>query len=208
MYNKHFYRPSEGHKLKHDPFNSIIAPRPIGWISSINADGVPNLAPYSFFNAFNYTPPIIGFCSTAYKDTVRNVEETGEFCWNMVSMELANAMNLTSAAVEEEVDEFEIAMIEKGESRVVAPPHVLNSPVVMECKKTQIIELQDHKGTGCDSYMVFGEVVAVHIQHDMLEDGVFSALAAQPVLRAGGPGDYYTIDESQRFQMFRPQLDE
>ena len=118
---KHFYQPSQGHGLAHNPFNAIIAPRPIGWISSLNSKGIANLAPYSFFNAFNYTPPIIGFSSTAYKDTVKNVEETREFCWNLVSAEQATAMNITSVTVPPDTDEFELANIAKGESQVVIP---------------------------------------------------------------------------------------
>lgn len=204
-FNKHFYRPSEGHGLKHNPFNAIIAPRPIGWISSLSTEGVANLAPYSFFNAFNYTPPIIGFSSVGFKHTVQNIEETGEFCWNMVSEQLANAMNLTSSNVPESIDEFQLAYIEKGESAEVKVPHVLNSPVVMECKKTQIVRLQDHQGGNCDAWMVFGEVVAVHIQEDMIEDGVFSTLKAKPVMRAGGPGDYFTVSAETYFEMTRPE---
>lgn len=201
---KHVYKPSEGHGLKHDPFNAIIAPRPIGWISTLSSNGTANIAPYSFFNAFNYSPPIIGFSSIGYKDTVRNIEDTGEFCWNLANQSLAEVMNVTSAAMSSETDEFELAGIEIAQSIVIKPPHVLASPVVMECKKTQIIQLQNHQGKECDSYLVLGEVVAVHIQKEMLLDGVFSLLKAQPILRAGGPGDYYKIDESNKFEMLRP----
>ena len=104
----HFYQPAQGHGLAHDPLNSIIAPRPIGWISSISAAGQVNLAPYSFFNLFNYSPPIIGFASTGWKDSVQNIQQSGEFCWNLVSQPLAAAMNQTSATVPAEVNEFEI----------------------------------------------------------------------------------------------------
>ena len=95
----HFYEPRDGHGLPHDPFNAIVGPRPIGWISSCTTDGALNLAPYSFFNAFNYTPPIVGFSSVGYKDTVRNIEQTGEFAWNLVTRELVDAMNRSSAQV-------------------------------------------------------------------------------------------------------------
>lgn len=203
-FNKHFYKPAEGHGLKHDPFKAIIAPRPIGWISTLSKGGVANLAPYSFFNAFNNSPPIIGFSSIGYKDTVKNIEETGEFCWNLVSEDLMTAMNITSAPLPEDSDEFELAFIEKGESSVVKSPHVLNSPVIMECKKTQIVQLEDHSGEQCEAFMVLGEVVGVHIQQDVLNDGVYSTVAAKPIMRAGGAGDYFKIDEAQKFVMFRP----
>jgi flavin reductase (DIM6/NTAB) family NADH-FMN oxidoreductase RutF len=105
----YFYEPSKGHGLKHDPFNAIIAPRPIGWISSRDTKGHVNLAPYSFFNAFCYVPPIIGFSSTNWKDTVENIQQTGEFVWNLATMDLARQMNATAAHVAPEVDEFKVA---------------------------------------------------------------------------------------------------
>lgn len=106
----HFYRPSEGHRLPHDPFNAIVAPRPIGWIGTVDAEGLRNLAPYSFFNALNYSPPLVGFSSNAWKDTVANCRETGEFTWNLVTRTLAEAMNATSTTAK--VDEFSTAGIE------------------------------------------------------------------------------------------------
>ncbi|QJR80692.1 flavin reductase family protein [Alteromonas pelagimontana] len=202
--NYHFYEPVLGHRLAHDPFNAIIAPRPIGWISSKGRDGNTNLAPYSFFNAFNYTPPIIGFSSVGYKDSVRNIEQTGEFCWNLVTRPLAEQMNQTSAMVEMHVDEFELAGLEKTPSKKISVPHVAQSPVVMECKKTQIIQLADKRGHPCNSWLVLGEVVGVHIREDLLTDGIFQTTVAQPVLRGGGAGDYFTVSEENRFEMMRP----
>ncbi len=120
----HSYQPSLGHGLKHDPFNAIVGPRPIGWISTQSASGKLNLAPYSFFNAFNYVPPIIGFSSVGYKDTVRNIEETGEFVWNLATRPLAEAMNQTSAMVGPDVNEFELAGLTPLPSQVVAVPRV------------------------------------------------------------------------------------
>ena len=115
--NYHYYEPCNGHGLAHDPFNAIIAPRPIGWIASQDNAGQVNLAPYSFFNAFNYVPPIIGFASVGYKDSVRNIEQTGEFCWNLVSEPLMEKMNQTSASVEQDVDEFDVGKLKKAPSR-------------------------------------------------------------------------------------------
>ena len=110
---RHFYQPKDGHRLAHDPFNSIVAPRPIGWVSTKSSNGQVNLAPYSFFNAFNYQPPIIGFSSIGFKDSVKNAQESGEFCWNLVSRSHAEAMNQTSAAVSSDIDEFELAGLSK-----------------------------------------------------------------------------------------------
>src|SRR5258706_14036947 len=105
----HVYEPRLGHGLPHDPFNSVVGPRPIGWISTRDREGRLNLAPYSFFNGFNYEPPIIGFASIGFKDTVRNIRETGEFVWNLATRPLAEAMNVTSAMVPPEVDEVALA---------------------------------------------------------------------------------------------------
>ena len=117
--DKHFYRTVDGHGLPHDPFNAIVGPRPIGWISTRGVDGVANLAPYSFFNAFSYTPPLIGFSSIGWKDTVANVEATGEFVWNLATRPLAEAMNATSASVASSVDEFACSGVTAEPSRLV-----------------------------------------------------------------------------------------
>ncbi|WP_218353291.1 flavin reductase family protein [Alteromonas lipotrueiana] len=201
----HYYEPESGHGLAHDPFNAIIAPRPIGWISSKSKEGIVNLAPYSFFNAFNYTPPIIGFASVGYKDTVQNIEETGQFCWNLVSEPLMEKMNTTSAMVDAGTDEFGLSGLRKGVSRKVDVPFVADSPAIMECRKTQIIRLQNKEGEPCNSWMVFGEVVAVHLHPDTLKEGSYQTLAGQPVSRGGGPGDYFTISETDKKFMSRPE---
>ena len=200
----HSYVPKLGHGLKHDPFNAIVGPRPIGWISTRNASGHLNLAPYSFFNAFNYTPPIIGFSSIGYKDTVRNIEETGEFVWNLVTRPLAEAMNQTCAAVGPEVNEFELAGVTPLASQVVTVPRVLESPVTFECRCTQVLQLQGASGEKLPSWLVLGEVVAVHIAQRLLNDGVFDTAGAEIVLRGGGPADYFSIGHEQLFHMLRP----
>ena len=201
----YFYRPSEGHGLPHDPFNALVAPRPIGWISSHSADGVLNLAPYSFFNAFNYTPPIIGFASIGQKDSVRNISETREFVWNLATRPIAESMNATSATVEHGVSEFEISGLTPEPSRVVAVPRVLESPVSMECRLSQLVQLTTAAGEGVNTWLVLGEVVGVHIREDLLEDGVYNTAKAQPVLRGGGPSAYFHIAEDARFDMVRPK---
>jgi flavin reductase (DIM6/NTAB) family NADH-FMN oxidoreductase RutF len=201
----HSYEPKFGHGLKHDPFNAIVGPRPIGWISTQGPSGSLNLAPYSFFNAFNYTPPIIGFSSIGYKDTLRNIEETGEFVWNLVTRPLAEKMNQTCAPGGPEVDEFELAGLTPWPSQVVAAPRVSESPVAFECRRTQVLQLQGANREQVQSWLVLGEVVAIHIAQSMLKEGVFDTAAAEIVLRGGGPADYFTIGPEQLFRMYRPE---
>ncbi len=201
----HFYEPRDGHRLPHDPFNAIVGPRPIGWISSVSSAGVQNLAPYSFFNAFNYVPPIVGFASIGAKDTLRNVQETGEFVWNLATRPLAEAMNASCAAVAPEVDEFVLTGLTAAPSRLVAPPRVAESPVAFECKVTQIIQLQRTSGETVPTWLVLGEVVGVHIAEASLKDGIYDTASAGHILRAGGPADYFSVGPEQLFKMSRPR---
>lgn len=201
----HFYEPRDGHGLPHDPFNAIVGPRPIGWISSRSGDGTLNLAPYSFFNAFNYTPPIVGFASIGHKDTVKNVEQTGEFAWNLATRSLAEAMNATCAAVPPEVDEFALAGLTPAPSRLIGVPRVAESPVSFECHVTQIVQLQAASGDKVPTWLVLGEVVGVHIAQHLLKDGVYDTASAGHILRGGGPADYFTVGPEQLFRMFRPR---
>ncbi|MBA8795368.1 flavin reductase (DIM6/NTAB) family NADH-FMN oxidoreductase RutF [Friedmanniella endophytica] len=200
----HFYRPAEGHRLAHDPFNAIVAPRPIGWIATRSADGVRNLAPYSFFNAFNYTPPIVGFSSNGYKNSVANAEATGVFTWNLVSLEQAEAMNATSAAVDPDVDEFALAGLEPVPGTEVAADRVAGAPVSFECRLSQVIRLTAADGTPTESWLTLGEVVGVHIDERYLSDGVYQTTEPTPVVRGGGPSAYYAIHEQNRFDLDRP----
>ncbi|HTR18177.1 MAG TPA: flavin reductase family protein [Acetobacteraceae bacterium] len=200
----HYYEPARGHGLAHDPFNAIIGPRPIGWISTRNPAGARNLAPYSFFNAFNYHPPIIGFGSVGWKHTVANIEATGEFVWNLATKALAEPMNATSAAVPAEVDEFGLAGLTPAPSRLVQPARVLESPVNFECRLTQLIQLRSAAGEMVPSWLVLGEVVAVHIDRALLTNGVYDTAAAHPILRAGGAGGYAEIVPAIMFEMPRP----
>lgn len=202
--NVHFYEPRRGHGLPHDPLNAIIAPRPIGWISTRSKRGVLNLAPYSFFNAFCYTPPIIGFSSNGEKDTLHNVQETGDFAWNLVTRDLAAAMNATSAVVGPEVNEFELAGLTPTPSRIISAPRVLESKVSFECRCTQIVQLLTKEGEKVKSWMVFGEVVGIHIDRALLRDGIYDTANAGHVVRGGGPGDYFIIGPEQLFHMKRP----
>ena len=200
----HTYEPRLGHGLPHDPFNAIVGPRPIGWISTQSATGALNLAPYSFFTAFNYVPPIVGFASIGAKDTLRNIEATGEFVWNLATHDLAEAMNQSCAAVPPEVNEFELAGLTPAASRVISVPRVLESPVAFECRRTQIVQLQGIDGVKVPTWLVLGEVVAVHIDKALLKDGVYDTANAGHILRGGGPADYFTVGPEQLFRMHRP----
>jgi flavin reductase (DIM6/NTAB) family NADH-FMN oxidoreductase RutF len=201
----HFYQPAQGHGLPHDPFNAIVGPRPIGWVSTRAANDVLNLAPYSFFNAFNYTPPIVGFCSIGHKDSVRNVQATGEFVWNLVTRDLAEAMNQTCAAVPPEVDEFALAGLTPEPSRIVGVPRVKESPVAFECRVSQVVQLTSAAGAAIESWLVLGEVVGVHIAQHLLKEGVYDTAHAGHILRGGGPADYFSIGPEQLFRLFRPR---
>jgi flavin reductase (DIM6/NTAB) family NADH-FMN oxidoreductase RutF len=205
MTDTHFYEPRQGHGLPHDPFNAIVAPRPIGWISTHDGQGRHNLAPYSFFNAFNYVPPIVGFASIGAKDTLHNARQTGEFVWNLVTRPLAEAMNASCAAVPPEVDEFVLAGLTPVASRLITAPRVAESPVNFECRVTQIVQLQTTEGQTVPTWLVLGEVVAVHIASQLLVNGVYDTAAAHPVVRGGGAADYFEITPAQRFLMPRPR---
>jgi flavin reductase (DIM6/NTAB) family NADH-FMN oxidoreductase RutF len=201
----HFYEPKNGHGLPHDPFNAIVGPRPIGWVSTRSNDGILNLAPYSFFTAFNYIPPIVGFSSTGPKDSLRNVQENGIFVWNLVTRPLAEAMNQTCAPVGPEVNEFELAGLTTAPSRVVDVPCVAESPVSFECRSTQIIQLEGLDKQKVPTWLVLGEVVGVHIADHLLKDGIYDTANAGHILRGGGPADYFSIGPEQLFKMSRPK---
>jgi flavin reductase (DIM6/NTAB) family NADH-FMN oxidoreductase RutF len=200
----HSYEPRHGHRLRHDPFNAIVAPRPIGWISSISAKGAFNLAPYSFFNVLNYHPPLIGFARIGWKDTLANISETSEFYWNLVNEPLAEAMNLTCSPAPADVNEFDIAGLTPIAGTLVKAPRVQESPVNLECRVCQIVQLATSAQSVIDSWFITGEVVAVHIDETLISNGVLSTLAARPILRGGGQADYFNLSASQYFAMHRP----
>lgn len=202
MPDHHFYEPADGHGLAHDPLNAIVAPRPIGWISTVSEAGVRNLAPYSFFNLFNYAPPLIGFSSMGWKDSVANIAATKEFVWNLATRPLAEAMNTSSAMTT--ADEFTLAGLDSTPSRLVAPPRVTASPVAFECRLTQLIRLETKEGRALDQWLVLGEAIGIHIDPGLIEDGVYQTAKAHPILRGGGWGDYFEIGEDQLFRMRRP----
>ena len=198
-----FYDPAQGHGLPHDPFKAIVAPRMIGWISTRDTEGRLNLAPYSFFGAFATFPAIIGFCSEGYKDSIRNIEATGEFVWNLPTKPLAEQMNRSSAPVAPDVDEFELAGLTPAPGRNVAVPHVGETPAALECRLLQVIRLHTLDGMPMDNFLALGQVVGVHIDPAYLKDGLFDTQAAQPIMRAGYRADYAEI--GAMFQMTRPK---
>ncbi len=198
-----FYRPEDGHGLPHNPFNAVVTPRPIGWISSRDADGRNNLAPYSFFNAVAYVPPQVMFASTAAKsdrdgtkDSVGNIRETGVFCVNVVEYAMRDVMNVSSGTYPREVDEFEKAGIEKVECETIPCARVAHAPANLECKLTQIVQLP-----GEANFVVFGEVTGIHLRDDCLVDGTFDVTRFQPLARLGYR-DYTRVTEI--FSLSRP----
>ena len=199
----HFYEPSKGHGLTHDPFKAIVAPRPIGWISSRDSEGRVNLAPYSFFNAVCDRPAMVMFSSSGWKDSVRNIKATREFVCNLVTRQLAEQMNLTSASLPHGTNEFEFAGLTAAPSRIVAPPRVANAPAALECRLVQMIQLRDIDDAALDQYVTIGQVVGVHIDRAFLRDGLFDLLATHPIQRSGYVADY--TEATTGFQMNRPR---
>lgn len=181
----HSYNPADGHGLKHNPFKALISPRPIGWISSRSADGISNLAPYSFFNALSENPPLLGFSSSGRKDSLRNIEATGAFVHNVAGLALVEQMNATSAPYAEEMSEIETLGLETLPGEIVDVPRLAGAPASFECKLVEIKQLEDHKGTKINNYFIIGEVVRVHIQSDLITDGMIDEAAVAAVGRLG-----------------------
>ncbi len=198
-----FYRPEDGHGLKHNPFNAIVTPRPIGWIATRGSDGSDNLAPYSFFNAVAYVPPQVMFASTSAKDdrdgtkdTVANIRDTGVFAVNIVEFAMRDVMNRTSGPWSRETDEFQDAGVEKAQCETIDCPRVAGAPATLECRMTDIVKLK-----GDANYLVHGEVTGVHLRDDAVKDGIFDVLSYNPLTRLGYR-DYAKIDEL--FSLTRP----
>ena len=190
-----FYRPEDGHGLPHNPFNAIVTPRPIGWISTRGAAG-DNLAPYSFFNAVAYTPPQVMFASTNEKDSLLNIRETGVFAINIVAFAAREAMNLTSGTYPEGTDEFTLAGVARAECVTVPCPRVADAPATLECRLSETLRLK-----GADNHLILGEVTGIHLRDDCLVDGRFEVTRFVPVAR-GGYHDYSAVRET--FEMIRP----
>ncbi|HEX4034458.1 MAG TPA: flavin reductase family protein [Solirubrobacteraceae bacterium] len=199
-----FYEPHlrDRTMLPHDPFKSLVAPRPIGWVSTRGADGRVNLAPYSFFNAVAEGPPMLAFSSNGRKDSATFAGEIDEFVWNLVTFELREQMNETSAPLPRGSSEFERAGLEMAPSRLVSPPRVAAAACSMECRVVHHIELHDTDGRPIDQHLVIGQVVGVHLDETRLIDSAVDTAALRPVARCGGPADYTVVEAL--FQMTRP----
>lgn len=202
-----FYDTTSHHGLKHDPFNAVVAPRPIGWISTLSSEGVANLAPFSYFNAIAARPPMVAFAANGqhseggFKDTLRNTLDTGEFVVNLATWDLRDAMNRSSLAEPRAVDEFELAGLEKAECRFVKAPRVKRSPVSLECRFLQLVELPCDPANRMPNQLAIGSVVGVHIDDAIIRDGMIDIAAFRPLARLGYL-DYAVVTET--FEMARP----
>jgi flavin reductase (DIM6/NTAB) family NADH-FMN oxidoreductase RutF len=198
-----YYQPKDGHGLPHNPFNAIVTPRPIGWISTRGKDGHENLAPYSFFNAVAYEPPQVMFASTTDKDdrhigkdSVANIDETGVFCVNIVEFSMRDAMNTTSGSYAAGTDEFDLAGLARAECGTIKCSRVALAPAALECKLTRILDLE-----GTANYAVFGEVTGIFMRDDCIVDGRFDVTTFRPLARLGYR-DYSVVDNL--FSLVRP----
>jgi flavin reductase (DIM6/NTAB) family NADH-FMN oxidoreductase RutF len=192
-----FYTPENRDRdlLPHDPFKAFVAPRPIGWMSTVGPGGEVNLAPYSYFNAVSDNPPTVMFSSDGPKDSATFAQATDEFVWNLVTYDLREAMNQTSAALPRGDSEFAFAGLEMAPSRLVAPPRVAATPVAFECKVVHRVQLPRN-------IVTFGEVVGVHVDERHIVDGRFDTAGVRPIARCGYRGDYAAVTEL--FEMVRP----
>lgn len=199
-----FYEPGKRDRsiLPHDAFKAIVAPRPIGWISSVDAEGRVNLAPYSFFNGVSSNPPIVMFASEGRKDTVRNVEATGEFVCNLATWELREAMNATSAPLPHGASEMERAGLSPAPCRLVRPPRIAAAACALECRLLRLVALDDVSGKPAGCHIVFGQVIGIHIDDRFIVNGILNTAAMRPIARCGY--DDYAVVESL-FSMRRPE---
>lgn len=198
-----FFEPKNGHPLPHNPFNAIVTPRPIGWISTRDSAGRNNLAPYSFFNGVAYVPPQVMFASTGAKDdqdntkdSVANIRETGVFCVNVVESAMRDAMNASSATLGKDEDEFAHAGLTAAECETINCARIAGVPATLECRMTQIVRIE-----GASNFVVFGEVTGIHLRDDTIVDGRFDVTTYQPLSRLGYR-DYAVVENV--FELARP----
>jgi flavin reductase (DIM6/NTAB) family NADH-FMN oxidoreductase RutF len=204
----HYDAIANAHGLAHDPFKALVGPRPIGWITSISADGICNLAPYSFFNAVSDRPHYVMFSSSSVKDSLRNIHETGEFTCSMATWDTRFAMNVSSAPVPPDVDEYEIAGLTAVPSRFVKAPRVKEAPAALECKHWKTIELPDvEAGSEQGHFVVFGRVVGIYIDDAYVRDGRVDTGAMRPIARLGYM-QYSAVTPETVFDIDRPRVAE
>jgi flavin reductase (DIM6/NTAB) family NADH-FMN oxidoreductase RutF len=199
-----FYEPHQRDValLPHDPFKAIVAPRPVGWISTRSEQGEVNVAPYSFFNAVCDQPPMVAFSSAGLKDSAAFAIETSEFVWNLSTYDLREQMNTTSTPLPRGESEFEKARLEMASSRVVRSPRVAASPCALECRVVHSQELLDLGGAGTDRYLIVGQVVGVHIADEFISEGWVDTAALRPIARLGYRNEYSVVESV--FEMARP----
>ena len=198
-----YYTPDGPDRPRRSPLKAIVAPRPIAWVSTISAEGVGNLAPYSFFNLINDRPPMLAFSSVGYKDSARNIAETGDFAVSIATRGLAEQMNLSSQDHPASVDEFDLAGLARRASRAINAPGVDGSPAILECRAVEVRQLTDIDRNPIDTWLVIGQVVGVHILADCFVDGTFRTEIARPILRAGYADEYWEIGPDGLFRMGR-----
>jgi flavin reductase (DIM6/NTAB) family NADH-FMN oxidoreductase RutF len=199
-----FYEPGKRDRtlLRHDVFKAIVAPRPIGWISTVDPGGRVNLAPYSFFNGVASRPPMVMFSSEGHKDSITNIKATGEFVCSLATWDLREAMNETSAPMPHGANEMERARLDPAPSRLVRPPRVKASPCALECRLLRIVALDDLEGQPSPANVVFGQVIGVHVDDRFIKDGLLDTAAMKPIARCGY--DEYAVVEGL-FSMLRPE---
>jgi flavin reductase (DIM6/NTAB) family NADH-FMN oxidoreductase RutF len=200
----HYDTRKRDHGLRYDPFKALVAPRPIGWIGSVDEQGRANLAPYSFFNAVSDRPPMVVFSSGGRKDSLRNIEATGEFTCSLATWDLRDAMNLSSAPVAAQVDEFQLARLQSAPSRFIKAPRVAAAPAALECKLWKTLALPAPANHPDAAYtVVFGEVVGVYIDEAYIVDGVVQTGAMRPIARMGYM-EYSAVSPDTVFRLNRP----
>jgi flavin reductase (DIM6/NTAB) family NADH-FMN oxidoreductase RutF len=200
-----FYEPHKrNHGLPHDPFKAIVAPRPIGWITSMSVRGEINLAPYSFFNGVSTDPPMVMFSSEGRKDSLTFIEETKEFVCNLATWDLRDQMNATSGPFPRGVNEMRETGLEPAPSRLVKPPRVKEAPCALECKWLQTVHLHGIDGEPMDRHVVFGQVIGIYIDEQFIKDGLLDTAALRPIARAGYH-DYFVSTPETKFSIRRPK---
>jgi flavin reductase (DIM6/NTAB) family NADH-FMN oxidoreductase RutF len=201
-----FYETETGHTFPYNPVYACVLPRPIGWISTLDNQGNTNIAPYSFFNAVSVDPPMVMFCPCGFhreggdKDSALNAEVTGEFVYNMATWDMKDAMNLSSASLPRDKDEFNHANLTKASSRLIKPPRLKQSPVNFECRTWKVVELPNAKDES-RNIIVIGQVVGVHIQDKYIVDGKIDVKLMKPIARLGYK-DYCVVQDT--FSLVRP----
>ena len=203
-----FYEPKKGYPLLHNPFNALVFPRPIGWISSLSKTGIANLAPYSFFNAIAYVPPQVMFSATAYhnqggfKDSVANILATKEFVINLATKKLKQQVVQSSIDAPNDIDEFKLMKLKKRKSKIVKPPSVAESPVNLECRLLKKIDLKTTSKNKNQNKMIIGEVVGIYIDNKFIKNNKINSLAMRAISRMGY-AEYSEVDS--KFLMERPK---